>query len=179
MEKLKIFANKNNYIWALCMSSISTLVLFLIGFFYLTSVDSSALASPFSILVYFILLYFIFKIFTYYKKLTILGLVASIFIFFFLYFFLFLYADKNKDYLGNIIKFVSIKEWDSNGYDPAEEELSSKFCGIISLMVLFFQILLINLLPNKFLENKKLFNYTSIGIIAFIIITLTIVIFFS
>ncbi|MDR6544295.1 hypothetical protein J2810_000317 [Chryseobacterium rhizosphaerae] len=179
MEKLKIFANKNNIIWALCMSSISTFILFLIGFFYLTNVDSSALASPFSILVYFVLLYFIFKIFTYYKKLTILGLVASIFIFFFLYLLLFLYADKNKDYLENIIKFIPIKEWDSNGYDPAEEELSSQFCGIMTLIVLFLQILFINLLPDNFLENKKLVNYTSIGVIAVVIITLTIVIFFS
>jgi hypothetical protein len=179
MEKLKIFANKNNIIWALCMSSISTLILFLIGFFYVTSVDSSALSSPFSILVYFVLLYFIFKIFTYYKKLTILGSVASIFIFFFLYLLLFLYADKNKDYLENIIKFVPIKEWDSNGYDPAEKELSSQFCGIITLIVLFFQIFFINLLPDRLLENKKLINYTSMSVIALIIITLTIVIFFS
>ncbi|WP_147473914.1 hypothetical protein [Chryseobacterium nematophagum] len=140
--------------------------------------DSSALASPFSILVYFVLLYSIFKIFTYYKKLTILGLVASIFIFFFFYLLLFLYADKNKDYLENIIKFVPIKELDSNGYAPAEEELSSQFCGIITLIVLFLQILFINLLPYKFLENKKLVNYISIGVIALVIITLTIVIFF-
>ncbi len=122
---------------------------------------------------------FFLKTFTDYKKLTTLGLVASVFIFFFLYLLLFLYADKNKDYLGDIIKFIPVKEWDSNGYDPAEEELSSQFCGIMTLVVLFLQILVINLLPDNFLENKKLVNYTSVGVIVVVITTLTIVIFFS
>ncbi len=55
--KMESFCKKN-ITWGLGMSITSTFILSLIGFFYLANVDGSALASPFSILVCFVLLYF-------------------------------------------------------------------------------------------------------------------------
>ncbi len=154
---IKKIVEKNPLIWALIMSIVSSLILFLWGIFqmYKSSEikeyyeDTKPMLDLIKMIFYFVLLYLFFNLFTFTKKIKVLYRIINVILFFIVLFGSYLIFSDNIEYLAKKIHFIPVKQWTENGYEPPEEELSDVYYWLIFICLSFINVFFLNLLPKK------------------------------
>ncbi|MCU7618755.1 hypothetical protein NZ698_16285 [Chryseobacterium sp. PBS4-4] len=176
-KKIKNFAEQNLVFWAILMGFISTFILFFgemlvhkdnnnNGNYF---EDNLAIFEFAKMIFYFLVLNLFFKLFSLTKTLGILFRITNTILLIILFFIIYMYSFENMEYLNQKINFLPVIEWTNNGYEPPEKEISSIFCWYLFMCLSFINIVLLNLLPVKILQNKKLQVYSSVIILVVII----------
>lgn len=179
-EKIKKIAEKNLLLWALLMGAISTCIL-IIGRMLININGSSnnyedvkPILKLLNVIFSFIVLHLFFTFFSLTKTLGALFRITNTVLFSILFFTIYIFASDNMEYLDQRITFIPVVDWTNNGHEPPEQELSSVFYWFVFMCLSFVNVVLINLIHIKILQNKKMLIYSAIIILA---ITLLLTIF--
>lgn len=160
---MKNFANKYPIFWALLMAVISFVIVFSWGIVQIkTQKDTKTFTDEPQVAVevikfvfYFVLLFFFFKVFSLVKPRRFICLSLNVLFFFVVLFVVYMLVEDNLQYLSEKLNPLSVKQWNEDGYLPAEEGISETFFWLICSGLSFVNILLLNLLSSKLSFRKN------------------------
>ena len=133
VRKIKNFAKKNLFFWAIMMGFISTFILFIVGLFLYDHENSSyyqdntSFSEFIKMIFYFLVLHLFFLLFSLTKTTGILFRIINTILFFIVFCISYIYSFENMEYLNQKINFIPVIEWTNSGYEPPEKDLSSIF----------------------------------------------------